>query len=130
MPDTDTYIHTNAHMHAALIKVHQKDCLQILHAQSRPLDTNQQIYATHLQKQHTNHCTLCISNKQMQASRTHVRKLGKTICRKRTPTLYMSNLSGLFRRHRMGDSKAATGRGGALGVCTHTHTLHASGLAE
>ena len=64
----------------------------------------------------------------MQASRTHVRKLGKTICRKRTPTLYMSNLSGLFRRHRMGDSKAATGRGGALGVCTQTP--HASGLAE
>ena len=30
------------------------------------------------------------------------------------PTLYMSKRSGLFMRHRMGDSSAATGRGGAL----------------
>ena len=37
-----------------------------------------------------------------------------TSCRKVMPTLYMSKRSGLFMRHRMGDSSAATGRGGAL----------------
>lgn len=55
---------------------------------------------------------------------TYVRRLGKAICRKSTPTLYMSNLSGLFSRHRMGDRNAATGKGGALGVCTHRFADH------
>ena len=31
----------------------------------------------------------------------------------------MSNLSGLLRRHKMGDRKAATGKGGARGVCMY-----------
>lgn len=46
------------------------------------------------------------------------RSTGMDICSSSTPTLYMSKRSGLFSCHRMGDSIAATGRGGARGVCT------------
>lgn len=35
-------------------------------------------------------------------------------CSSTTPTLYMSKRSGALRRHRTGDSSAATGAGGAL----------------
>lgn len=40
-----------------------------------------------------------------------------TSCMKRTPTLYMSNLSGAFNRQSTGESSAATGFGGALQTC-------------
>ena len=46
-----------------------------------------------------------------------VRSAGMAICSSSTPTLYMSKRSGLFSCHRMGDSIAATGGGGARGVC-------------
>jgi hypothetical protein len=46
-----------------------------------------------------------------------LRSPGKAICSSTTPMLYMSNLSGAFMRHSTGDRKAATGRGGGLGVC-------------
>jgi len=36
-----------------------------------------------------------------------------------TPALYMSKRSGVLSCHRMGDSIAATGSGGARGVCAH-----------
>ena len=51
-----------------------------------------------------------------------VRSAGIAACSRSTPTLYMSKRSGLFSCHRMGDSIAATGGGGALGVCMHHHS--------
>ena len=45
-----------------------------------------------------------------------LRSGGKHICKRRIPTLYMSNLSGLFKLHSTGLRAAATGVGGALGV--------------
>lgn len=116
--DRDTETETDTHTHA---RSTDQGASQKLPANiACPIQTprhelHQQIEGNHLQKQNMDLCTLCISNKQMQASRTYVRKLGKTICRNSTPTLYMSNLSGLLRRHRMGDSKAATGRSGGGG---------------
>ena len=46
-----------------------------------------------------------------------LRKGANTICINDTPTLNMSNRSGSFSLQRMGDKAAATGTGGALGVC-------------
>lgn len=48
------------------------------------------------------------------------RSAGMAACSSMTPVLYMSKRSGLFSCHRMGDSAAATGIGGARGVCAVT----------
>lgn len=48
------------------------------------------------------------------------RSAGMVACSSITPALYMSKRSGLFSCHRIGDSVAATGIGGARGVCAHT----------
>lgn len=46
------------------------------------------------------------------------RSAGMAACSSSTPTLYMSKRSGLLSCHRIGESAAATGGGGARGVCT------------
>lgn len=43
-----------------------------------------------------------------------MRRGGKISCMSRMPVLYMSKRSGFSSCHRMGDSSAATGAGGAL----------------
>ena len=59
----------------------------------------------------------CSSLRRKLMSAESERSAGMAICSSSTPTLYMSKRSGLFSCHRMGDSTAATGGGGARGVC-------------
>ena len=65
----------------------------------------------------------CSSLRRKAMSAESERSAGMAACKSMTPTLYMSKRSGLFSCHSIGERKAATGGGGALGVCaTHAHT--------